>query len=372
MEGKMQKFQIFFMWATFLILGLLIIPDSYCQELAPTSKEINDRLSGGQSGDALVTMGPQSEPRKGPKPYDMEIPFELNQYSITARAVPYLKALGEALSQDNLKGYIFEVQGHTCNLGSAQYNKELSLKRSRTIVDYLTKYFPLSPSQFKTVGYGAEKPKDVNTTEEGRRHNRRVTIINTTEPFTTTSSRPFVNVEVKYRRGQNWSDLNPMDVLTARDDYYIAFTPKQDCYVYVIQVDSRGAYTMLFPAQNFTSKSNPVLAGTYYRIPENLSDNIYLNENIGEEAIYIIAQTEQIKEPLKLCERLIKGEESNSQLAETSNIKSVETMGPKGTRPTYPYLSEGNKNQPIAANLSQTNDVDLKNLFTWELRFNHQ
>jgi hypothetical protein len=42
---------------------------------------------------------------------DIRIPFDKNQSQLSPAAVPYVKALGEALSSAPLKGDIFEIQG---------------------------------------------------------------------------------------------------------------------------------------------------------------------------------------------------------------------------------------------------------------------
>ena len=65
-----------------------------------------------------------------------------------------------------------ELSGHTDNVGSAGYNKTLSMKRAQVVVDYLVNK-GIKKSRMKAVGYGFDKPIDTNETEEGRAHNRR-------------------------------------------------------------------------------------------------------------------------------------------------------------------------------------------------------
>ncbi|MGE0090213.1 MAG: OmpA family protein [Bacteroidales bacterium] len=74
-----------------------------------------------------------------------------------------------------------EVIGHTDALGSDQYNTGLSLKRARTVIDYLISK-GLDPKRFVAKGAGKSQPIAVNTNTdgsdniEGRRFNRRVEI----------------------------------------------------------------------------------------------------------------------------------------------------------------------------------------------------
>ncbi|HEY8401564.1 MAG TPA: OmpA family protein [Cytophagaceae bacterium] len=69
----------------------------------------------------------------------------------------------------NLK---IEISGHTDNKGSAELNKELSLARAKSVVDYLVKK-GIKESRLKYAGYGFDRPIATNETEEGRQLNRR-------------------------------------------------------------------------------------------------------------------------------------------------------------------------------------------------------
>lgn len=65
-----------------------------------------------------------------------------------------------------------EISGHTDNIGSAQYNKELSEKRAKSVVEYLVGN-GITKNRLTSKGYGFEKPVENNETEEGRGKNRR-------------------------------------------------------------------------------------------------------------------------------------------------------------------------------------------------------
>jgi OOP family OmpA-OmpF porin len=65
------------------------------------------------------------------------------------------------------------VYGHTDSRGSATYNKELSLKRARSVVKYLTDK-GIAPARLEADGFGAAKPIASNDTDIGRAANRRV------------------------------------------------------------------------------------------------------------------------------------------------------------------------------------------------------
>ncbi len=72
--------------------------------------------------------------------------------------------------------YKLQINGHTDNKGSAQFNKTLSQKRSIAVKKYLVAH-GVATGRLKTAGYGGERPITTNDTEEGRLKNRRVEFI---------------------------------------------------------------------------------------------------------------------------------------------------------------------------------------------------
>ncbi len=65
------------------------------------------------------------------------------------------------------------IEGHTCNIGTEDYNMQLSRKRAESVMQYLINN-GVDSSRLKAVGYGESRPVADNTTIEGRSQNRRV------------------------------------------------------------------------------------------------------------------------------------------------------------------------------------------------------
>lgn len=65
------------------------------------------------------------------------------------------------------------IYGHTDNRGGANYNKQLSRRRAASVVQYLVDK-GISRNRLESEGYGMERPRATNATEEGRAKNRRV------------------------------------------------------------------------------------------------------------------------------------------------------------------------------------------------------
>ncbi|MDJ0883508.1 MAG: OmpA family protein [Desulfobacterales bacterium] len=69
-----------------------------------------------------------------------------------------------------------EVQGHTCDLGPADYNRELSDRRAQSIKEYLISQ-GVARNRLESRGYGEDRPRFPNDGEENRARNRRVELV---------------------------------------------------------------------------------------------------------------------------------------------------------------------------------------------------
>jgi len=66
-----------------------------------------------------------------------------------------------------------EIQGHTDNKGSDNYNQDLSVRRAASVASYL-KSHNISSNRISTKGFGESAPKYSNDTESNQSKNRRV------------------------------------------------------------------------------------------------------------------------------------------------------------------------------------------------------
>ncbi len=96
--------------------------------------------------------------------------FEFDKATLRPESIPELERLIKLLNDvPTLK---IEISGHTDNIGSALYNQELSEKRAKAVVDYLTAK-GIDESRLTYKGFGFSQPIAPNDTEEGRALNRR-------------------------------------------------------------------------------------------------------------------------------------------------------------------------------------------------------
>jgi outer membrane protein OmpA-like peptidoglycan-associated protein len=65
------------------------------------------------------------------------------------------------------------IEGHTDNKGTAAYNRTLSQHRAESVMKWLVKH-GIDAARLTAEGFGPDRPIDENSTDEGRRNNRRV------------------------------------------------------------------------------------------------------------------------------------------------------------------------------------------------------
>jgi outer membrane protein OmpA-like peptidoglycan-associated protein len=103
-----------------------------------------------------------------------DVHFDFDRYSLRPEATRILDEAVKAL-QDNPELRL-EVEGHTCNIGTAEYNLALGERRANAVRDYLASR-GIGADRLRTVSYGEERPKHDNSREETRRLNRRAAMI---------------------------------------------------------------------------------------------------------------------------------------------------------------------------------------------------
>ncbi len=100
-----------------------------------------------------------------------DIFFDFNKASLKPESFYSLDKLVDLLKLNSK--WIVEIQGHTDSIGTAEFNNSLSLERAQTVVAYL-KQKEISETRLRSEGFGALQPVSDNSTDEGRRKNRRV------------------------------------------------------------------------------------------------------------------------------------------------------------------------------------------------------
>lgn len=100
--------------------------------------------------------------------------FEFDSAKLRPSAEQQLQQAVRKL-RDN-RGVGVDVVGHTDSTGSEAYNQDLSMRRARSVADYLIAN-GISAGRLRVDGKGESSPIATNETREGRAQNRRVELI---------------------------------------------------------------------------------------------------------------------------------------------------------------------------------------------------
>jgi outer membrane protein OmpA-like peptidoglycan-associated protein len=100
--------------------------------------------------------------------------FDFNRFELKPQYYSVLDEIAVMLSQ-NPKAKV-EIQGHTDNIGSAEYNRTLSVKRARIVRNYFVQK-GVEKDRLFPVGYGFKISTAPNEDESGRALNRRVEFV---------------------------------------------------------------------------------------------------------------------------------------------------------------------------------------------------
>lgn len=102
---------------------------------------------------------------------DGNVVFESGSATIAPSSYVALDRMVALMTTDSTLNLV--INGHTDNTGNPSLNKVVSLGRAKSAKDYLINK-GIDSSRISAVGYGQNKPKASNNTEEGRMANRRV------------------------------------------------------------------------------------------------------------------------------------------------------------------------------------------------------
>ena len=110
---------------------------------------------------------------------DQEIFFRTGRSRIQARSYRLLNTVAQVLT--DFPGMTVEIQGHTDNRGSDQFNLRLSQQRADSVRQYLVGQ-GIDAGRLTARGFGETRPVETNRTAEGRSINRRVEFLRTDSP----------------------------------------------------------------------------------------------------------------------------------------------------------------------------------------------
>lgn len=105
---------------------------------------------------------------------DATVHFGFDKATLTPKAKNALDQLAQQFG--NVKNYLIVVDGNTDQIGSAEYNYELSRRRADAVVNYLASKYNVPAHKFYLIGLGKDKLADEGKSAKSRAENRRVDV----------------------------------------------------------------------------------------------------------------------------------------------------------------------------------------------------
>jgi peptidoglycan-associated lipoprotein len=141
-----------------LMLGVLLLVGLFlgCASQPPAEEPVIEE-------DTTAVVEP--EPEK-PELVLNRIFFDFDKSDIRPESAEILNANAEMLGIYPEVNVV--VEGHCCEIGTAEYNMALGERRAKSAYDYLVN-LGISSSRLSTISYGEERPLDPQILEKNRR-----------------------------------------------------------------------------------------------------------------------------------------------------------------------------------------------------------
>jgi len=155
----------------------VIVPKTVVQQ--PIKDTESRQLSDSpKKREASTTSDVQSYANQTTEPLHLQdfkliIPFGYNSNEVPETAYSDLDGVAKVALEDPEINII--VRGYSDSVGSHDYNKQLSAFRANIVKSYLIGQ-GVSPKRIKAIGMGEKEPLKPNSTEDGRKANRRVEV----------------------------------------------------------------------------------------------------------------------------------------------------------------------------------------------------
>ena len=139
----------------------------------PVTVTVDDGRGGTASDTATIRVVAPPAPPAREFAFE-DVHFDFDRYTLRPGATRVLDEAISAMNDDDSLNLTLE--GHTCNIGTSEYNQALGERRATAVRDYLTNR-GIAANRLQTVTFGEERPMHDNAREESRRLNRRAALV---------------------------------------------------------------------------------------------------------------------------------------------------------------------------------------------------
>lgn len=138
---------------------------------APPSKPVSE------PPEAALAPVPAAEPTPERFKYciTLHTEFDVDKTEIRPEYRDEISKVGNFMKQYPTTTAI--IEGHSDNVGDAEYNRDLSQRRAESVVNHLVETYGIDRNRLTAKGYGMANPVADNATDAGRQANRRIEAI---------------------------------------------------------------------------------------------------------------------------------------------------------------------------------------------------
>ena len=105
----------------------------------------------------------------------LKVEFASDNVDINSRYYDEVNKVGEYMNKYPTTTAV--IEGHTDNIGGAEFNMKLSQRRAENVVNYLAEKYGIERNRLAAKGYGSTRAIAYNSTPEGRQKNRRINAV---------------------------------------------------------------------------------------------------------------------------------------------------------------------------------------------------
>jgi peptidoglycan-associated lipoprotein len=120
--------------------------------------------------EAKPEAAPLAEKVAPPDLRGLRIQFAFDDYNLSNKSKENLERIASWMSKDATAK--IQIEGHTCDIGTPEYNLALGERRANSAKKYL-EGLGVNTSRISTISYGEERPMVPNSDEANRSKNRR-------------------------------------------------------------------------------------------------------------------------------------------------------------------------------------------------------
>lgn len=149
-------------WAFLVVVSSLLIFWSGC---FPKKKVVEEKVAVPEETTKVEVTKPKAEPEVTKVELN-RINFDFDKYDIRPGDAKILEENAKVLKEH--PDVNITIEGHCCEIGTAEYNMALGWKRAKATRDYLVN-LGIDAKRLSTISYGEERPLDPRDLPKNRR-----------------------------------------------------------------------------------------------------------------------------------------------------------------------------------------------------------